>query len=96
VKVVFSAGGELAFLEKLEYLTAENPRAAKALLLRVEKALRRLAKFPNSGRRIPEFPHLPYRELVFPPFRFFHRVEGREVWIVAVWHTAHVPEEPME
>ena len=96
MNVLFSPSGELAFLEKLEFLTAQNPRAARALLSRVDKALRRLSRFPNSGRRIPEFPTLPYREIVFPPFRFFHRIEADEVWVVAVWHTAQLPVEPSQ
>jgi len=58
---------------------------------RAEKILRRLEKFPKSGRVIPEFPELPYREVIAPPYRFFYRVEGETVWIVAVWHSAQLP-----
>jgi hypothetical protein len=47
-----------------------------------------LEKFPDSGRVIPEFPELPYREVIVVPLRFFYRVEGRFVWIVAAWHGA--------
>ena len=63
-----------------------------AALARVEKALRRLERYPKTGRTIPEFPELPYRELVFPPYRFVFRVQDNEVWIVAVWHSAQSPE----
>ena len=43
---------------------------------------------------IPEFPELPYREVVVPPYRFFYRTEGKTVWIVAVWHGAQLADEP--
>ena len=64
------------------------------VLLRVEKAVARLKTFPQSGRRIPEFPALPHRELVVAPFRLFYRVDAQELWIVAVWHSAQSPTEP--
>jgi len=57
--------------------------------------LRRLEKFPESGRVIPEFPELPHRELIVAPYRFFYRVKGKTVWVVAVWHGAQLPGEPM-
>ena len=63
------------------------------LRTRAEIVLRRLAKFPESGRIIPEFPELPYREVLVPPFRFFYRVKGETAWIVAVWHSAQLPEK---
>jgi len=56
--------------------------------------LKRLERFPESGRRIPEFPELPYREVLLPPYRFFYRVRDKSVWIVAVWHGAQLPNEP--
>lgn len=59
-----------------------------------EHALRRLEEFPESGRKIPEFPELPHRELIVPPYRFFYRVAGDVVWVVAVWHGAQRPMLP--
>ena len=41
---------------------------------------------------MPEFPELPYREVIVTPFRFFYRVKGDIVWIVGVWHSAQLPE----
>lgn len=61
---------------------------------RAETALRRLELFPESGRRIPEFDDLPYREVIVAPYRFFYRVGVETVWIVAVWHGAQIPREP--
>jgi len=71
-----------------------NPAAATNFLERVEKTLRRLEKYPESGRQIPEFPELPYRELLILPYRFFYRIDGKTIFIVAVWPTAQIPTEP--
>ena len=61
---------------------------------KAEDRLRRLQRFSDSGRRIPEFPDLPFREVIVRPFRFFYRIDDREVWIVAVWHSAQLPDDP--
>jgi toxin ParE1/3/4 len=54
----------------------------------------RLERFPQSGRMVPEFPDLPYREVIAPSYRFFYRLVRKTVWVVAVWHGAQRPETP--
>ena len=93
-KVLFTPGAREQFLAALRYIRHENPTAARRFRARAGKALKRLARFTESGRRIPEFPELPYRELIVSPYRFFYRVEERVVWIVTVWHEAQLPGEP--
>ena len=56
--------------------------------------MKRLETFPDSGRRLPEFPDLPHREIIVPPYRFFYRVVEDTVWIVGVWHGVQLPDEP--
>jgi toxin ParE1/3/4 len=75
-------------LEGLQYVARDKPGAGRRLRARAESTLRRLERFPSSGRRIPEFPELPHREVVLHPFRFVYRVDKKTVWIVAVWHSA--------
>jgi plasmid stabilization system protein ParE len=94
VKVRFTPSARVQFLEGLEYIRRDNPAAARNLRDRSEAALRRLEEFPESGRSIPEFPELPHREVIVRPWRFFYRVVGATVWIVAVWHGARIPDAP--
>jgi toxin ParE1/3/4 len=94
VRVRFTPSGRLQFLTLLAYVHGDNPDAARKLRRRAEQVLRRLARFPKSGRLIPEFPELPYREIVVPPYRIFYRTEGKTVWIVAVWHGEQLADEP--
>jgi len=63
---------------------------------KAEKTLSRLKKFPESGRHLPEFPDLAHREVIVKPYRFFYRIKENEVWIVAVWYGAQLPDEPEE
>ena len=72
----------------------DSPAAAGQFREKAETVLRRLEEFPESGRSIPEFPDLPHREVIVRPYRFFYRVSGKTVWVVAVWHGAQLPEGP--
>lgn len=94
MKVRFTPSARRQFLEGLAYIRQDSPAAARRLRHRAEVSLLRLAEFPDSGRVIPEFPGLPHRELIVRPFRFFYRVAGGTVWIVAVWHSAQLPQDP--
>jgi toxin ParE1/3/4 len=96
MKVAFTPGGREQFLRVIAYILEENPTAALRFRQRAGRVLRRLEKFPESGRLIPEFPDLPYREVIVAPYRFFYRVQGPTVWVVAVWHGAQLPEEPAQ
>jgi len=93
--VRFTASARIQFLSALAFIRQDNPPAAIHFRDRVEKILRRLEEFPESGRIIPEFPELPYREVVISPYGFFYRVKGEIVWIVAVWHGAQLPGQPI-
>jgi toxin ParE1/3/4 len=96
VRIRFTDSARTQFLAGLAYIHEDRPSAAVRVRKRAELALRRLAQFPESGRVIPEFPELPYREVLVPPFRFFYLVRGETVWIVAVWHSAQMPEKSLE
>ena len=95
MRIRFTPTARKQFLSAIAYIYKENPKAAFDFKNRVEKTLSRLNKFPLSGRLIPEFPGLPFREVIISPYRFFYRVQEKTVWIAAVWHGAQLPEEPV-
>jgi toxin ParE1/3/4 len=82
------------FLAALAYIRRDDPPAAAQFRRQAERVLRRLQRFSNSGRVIPEFPELSCREVIVTPYRFFYRREEDMVWVVAVWHGAQLPDEP--
>ena len=94
MKIRFARTAQISLHEAIDHIRQDNPIAARHFLQKVERTIRRLERYPNSGRRIPEFPDLPYRELPVPPYRFFYRVEPKTIFIVAVWHDAQIPMEP--
>ena len=94
MRVRFTPPADRQYLGALRYLLERNPSAAAGLQRRAEAAVSQLGQYPESGHIIPEFPDLPHRELPVEPYRFFHRVVGDTVWIVAVWHSRQLPDQP--
>ena len=96
MKVQFAPSARLQFLSALTYIRQDNPPAAIRFRKKAESVLRRLEKFPESGRVIPEFSQLGFREVLVDSYRFFYRTHDDIVWVVGVWHDAQIPEEPAE
>ena len=94
MSVRFTPSARSQFLAAIAYIKRDNPEAARRFRRRTEDVLRRLDKFPDSGRVIPEFPELHHREVIIASYRFFYRKEDNTIWIAAVWHGAQLPEEP--
>ncbi len=94
MRVRFTLSARSEFLNAIAYVRRDKPDAARKLQQTANRKLQRLVEFPESGRRIPEFPNLPYREVLVHPYRFFYRIQDKTIWIVAVWHDAQLPEEP--
>jgi toxin ParE1/3/4 len=92
VQVLFTPSARIQFLNAIKMIRGNNLSAARKFRLQAEKALKRLARFPRSGAVVPEFPDLPYREIFIKPYRFFYHVREDNVWIVALWHGAQIPD----
>ncbi|MBI5582726.1 MAG: type II toxin-antitoxin system RelE/ParE family toxin [Deltaproteobacteria bacterium] len=94
MRVFFSPTGRRQFLDAIAYIQRDNLSAAVNFHERAKMTFFRLKKSPESGRVIPKFPDLPFREVIVGPYRFFYRIKGDTIWIVAAWHSAQLPEEP--
>ncbi len=67
-----------------DYVALDKPDAAASLVARVFERVARLGLHSSSGRRPPELPRTPYREVVVGPCRIFYRVESDTVYILHV------------
>jgi toxin ParE1/3/4 len=94
LKILFTPTGRRQFLEAIAYIHRDNLTAAVSFREKAAKTLSRLGKFPELGGLLPEFPDLPFREVIVRPYRFFYRTKDKTVWIVAVWHGAQLPDQP--
>ena len=75
MKVQFTPSARSQFLSALSYIRRDKPSAAVNFRNQTEEILRRLENFPESGRIIPEFPELPYREVIISPYWFFYKIK---------------------
>jgi plasmid stabilization system protein ParE len=94
VRLTPSARAQL--LAAVAHIHADRPTAARDFRTRVDITLRRLIDFPESGRVIPEFDRLGFREVLVDSYRLFYRIQGEVIWVVGVWHDAQIPDEPAE
>ncbi len=94
MKIFFTPTGRGRFLDAIACIYRDSPSAAVAFRKNAEKTVARLKRFPESGRPIPEFPDLSFREVIVHPYRFSYRIKDKTVWIVATWHSAQLPHEP--
>ncbi len=95
-RIAFTPPAQSQFLSALDYIKADRPSAAQAFRDRSARALSGLLDFPESGRVIPEFPRLGFREVLVGSYRFFYKPAGDVIWVVGVWHDAQIPDEPSE
>jgi plasmid stabilization system protein ParE len=94
LRILFTPTARRQFLEAIAYIHRDKPSVAVTFRQKGEKSLSRLKKFPESGRKLPEFPELPFREVIINLYRFFYKIKDDSLWIVAVWHGAQLPDEP--
>jgi len=85
-RVVWS-GRALADVESIaDYISSDSPAYAKIVVKKIVKLTRQLARFPQSGREVPEFQDPSIRELLAYSYRIIYKVETEEIIIASVIH----------
>ena len=71
------------------YLRARNPQAALGVQHAVRDAFALLAEDPNAGHEV----HPEVRRFVLPrlPYVIYYRVDGQDITIITIRHTAQKP-----
>ena len=85
MRVRFTATALAELTDLRDYVAKDNPAAAKAVVLRIEQVIERIAQFPHIAREIDEsgvrvFPVGPF------PYLVFYTVDGDGVIIRNVRH----------
>lgn len=70
--------------EIADYISLDNPAAAKNLVRKAFNRVGYLASHPKSGKLLDEFEASVYREIVMPPCRIFYRTDDDIVYIIYV------------
>jgi toxin ParE1/3/4 len=86
IKVVVAKAAREDLGGILDYLTAESPRAAAKIVSELEERLKRLPRFPKSGRVIPEIGDASLREVLAGPYRVMYRLEAKRAVVLRILH----------
>ena len=80
-----------------DFIATDSPFYAKVQVERLVAATERLKSFPESGRSLPELPHLPPQELVIGSYRVVYRYEpeSETAFIVTVVHSARLMKDDL-
>jgi toxin ParE1/3/4 len=70
--------------EIADYISLDDPGAAKNLVRETFKRADYLTEHPKSGIDLGEFEASVYREIVLPPCRIFYRIDDDIVYIIHV------------
>lgn len=70
--------------EIADYISLDNPKAAKDLVRSAFEKIEQLSSHRQSGKVVEEFDSSIYREIVLPPCRIFYRLENEFVYIIHV------------
>jgi len=71
-----------------DYIANDSPVYACLTSESIIGSVERLQQFPESGRSLPEFPELPYKEVIIGNYRTIYKYDSgtNEVKIVTVVH----------
>lgn len=85
MKVVWTKQARIRLAAIEDYIAQDDPVAAERWTGRLVQRAKSLGTFPESGRRVPELPHRPLRELVVGNYRIVYRVGARRVEVLTVF-----------
>ncbi len=71
-----------------EFIAKDSKRFAQIQIENIQKAVSNLANFPLMGRKLPEFPYSPYREILVGNYRVLYRYDERQkrIYVMAIVH----------
>jgi len=72
--------------EIAEYISRDNPTAAKNWIDKVFYKVEQLKSFPESGRIVPEINSKDFRELIYGNYRIIYRIEKTQLSILTIRH----------
>ncbi len=70
------------------YIAQDSPEYARRMVDRLTRRSQQIAKFPFSGRRVPEYNVDPIREVIECSFRIIYHIKSDQIDVLSVIHGA--------
>ena len=74
-RIVWTKGALADLREIHDYIARDSKFYAKIQVERIQTAVLKLARFPEIGRAVPEFPESLWREVLTGNYRLIYRVD---------------------
>jgi len=94
-RIVWSPSARADLKSIVSFIGEEDPPTARKFGLKIIGCVEQAARFPESGRIVPEFENPTVRELILSSYRIAYRVntDAKEIDIARVWHAKRgIPE----
>lgn len=81
-----------------EFIAKDSKRYAQIQIEDIQNAVLNLNRFPMMGHHLPEFPHLPYREILVGNYRVLYRFEKEkgQVLVMSIVHGRRLLKGPLQ
>ncbi|HKV38626.1 MAG TPA: type II toxin-antitoxin system RelE/ParE family toxin [Blastocatellia bacterium] len=94
MKVHWTAAARAGLRDIHSFVARSSPQYATKIIDRLTRRSQQIAKFPQSGRIVPEANDVNIREVLEGPYRIIYHSLENEIDIIAVVHGAQQwPEE---
>ncbi len=85
MRLRWSARAQRELWRACEYIARDKPGAADRFFRYIQARAERIARFPRSGRRVPEFGDEAIRQVVIGNYRLVYRIESGAVFVLTVF-----------
>ncbi len=92
-RIIWSPGAVSHFEDLCNYIEKDSKYYAILFAKRINIVVKALAKFPMSGRIVPEYDDENLREKIYENYRIVYRIKGKTVEVVAICHGARLLDE---
>ena len=86
MKIIWSPLAVERTAEIAEYITIDNPSAARVWIEKVFEKVDLLKLSPEMGREVPEISRKEVREIIFGNYRIIYRIEISKISILTIRH----------
>ena len=86
MKIVWSPLAIDSAAEIAEYISSDNPAAAREWVDKIFEKVALLSSSPEIGRVVPEIERKEIREIIFGNYRIIYRLESVSISILTIRH----------
>lgn len=85
MKILWTEHAMTCLVEIEDYIALDDPVAARRWVEQLIQRTKILVEQPQMGRKLPEMPQGPLRELIEKNYRIVYRVQGKTIEILTVF-----------